>query len=152
MTIRILSFVPSRWRDIPAGVRYIVVGATCAVLNNVFLIAAVVLAGFHYLSGLVVICLPMLLIGFALHAALTFETPVTFSGFLRYSAAILANYPIWFVSLFLQCDIARLPIVVASPIATVFLFFWNYFSTHWAIMRSVRTAWMWRRRRGGANS
>ncbi|MGH6803362.1 MAG: GtrA family protein [Methyloceanibacter sp.] len=140
-----------KWREITASVRYIGVGATCAVLNNIFLIA-VVAAGFDYLSGSLVVCLPMLIIGFALHTSVTFETPPTIIAFLRYSAAMLATYPIWIVSLFLLCDVARLPIIAASLIATVFLFFWNYVFTHWAILRSLRTTWMWRWPPNRANS
>lgn len=145
MTLRGAALLgTARWKKTPTSVRYIVVGATCAILNNIFLIA-VVAAGFDYLSGLLIVCLPMLIIGFALHSSVTFETAPTTISFLRYSIAILANYPIWIASLFLLCDVARLPITAASPIATIFLFLWNYTSTHWAILRSLRATLMWRR-------
>jgi putative flippase GtrA len=140
-----------RLRQIPVGVRYVAVGATCAILNNILLIAAVA-AGLGYLSGIFIICLPMLIIGFALHTSVTFETPPTIKAFLRYSTAILASYPIWITSLFLLCDIAHLPIVFAGPIATVILFAWNYVSTHWAILRSARFIADWRRPPNGADS
>jgi putative flippase GtrA len=152
MTIRAPSLVViPRWKDVTPGVRYIGVGATCAVLNNVFLIALVA-TGFDYLSASLVVFLPMVVIGFALHTSITFETPPTITAFLRYSGAMLVNYPIWIASLFLLCDVMRLPIVAASLIATVLVFFWNYTSTHWAILRSLRTAWMWHRRPDGTNS
>jgi putative flippase GtrA len=105
-----------------------------------------VAAGLDYLSGLFVVCFPMLAIGFALHCWVTFETRPSVVAFLRYSAAILANYPLWIGSLFVLCDLAHLPIIVASPVSTLFLFFWNYVATHWAILRSVRSAWRFRAR------
>ncbi|MGH6844114.1 MAG: GtrA family protein [Methylocella sp.] len=151
MTVRASSLLGiPRWKEIPASVRYIGVGVACAVLNNIFLIAAVAL-GFDYLSGSLVVCVPMLIIGFALHTSVTFDTPPTTIAFVRYSVAMLATYPIWIVSLFLLCNVARLPIIVASLIATVFLFLCNYVFTHWAILRSLRTTWVRHRPPNRAN-
>lgn len=118
----------------PRFVRYSGVGAICAVLNNIFLIAIVGM-GFGYLPGLMIVCLPMLVIGFSLHTILTFEVKPTARAFVRYSLAMLANYPIWIAGLFMLCDVMKLPIFIASPLGTLFLFFWNYVSTHWAIAR-----------------
>ncbi len=131
-----------RLRGTPSSLRYLAVGATCAVVNNLLLIG-IVLAGLDYLRGLFVVSIPMLAIGFALHCLITFEAKPRLGAFLRYSAAILINYPLWIGSLFLSCDVAHLPIYVASPLATLFLFLWNYLATHWAILRSVGAAWNW---------
>jgi putative flippase GtrA len=135
----------------PRFVRYVGVGAICAVLNNIFLIA-IVGTGFGYLPGLMIICLPMLVIGFALHTILTFEVKPTASAFLRYSLAMLANYPMWIAGLFMLCDVMKLPIFIASPVGTLFLFFWNYVSTHWAIARSTCFKSIWRRSAGNLDS
>jgi putative flippase GtrA len=124
-------------RHIPASIRYTLVGVTCAVLNNVLLIA-VAAAGFDYLSGVSIVCVPMLVIGFMLHCTVTFKTKATLGAFLRYSGGILANYPIFIACLFLACDIAHLPVFVAAPIATVVLFVWNYVAARWAIARAPR--------------
>ncbi len=132
--------LPSALHKAPSSLRYMAVGAICAVLNNLFLIG-IVAAGLDYLRGLLVVCLPMLAIGFALHSWYTFEKRPSFVAFLRYSVAILANYPFWIGSLFVLCDLAHLPIYIASPLATLFLFVWNYLATHWAILRSIRSAW-----------
>jgi putative flippase GtrA len=135
----------------PRFVRYVGVGAICAVLNNIVLIA-IVGTGFGYLPGLMIICLPMLVIGFALHTILTFEVKPTASAFLRYSLAMLANYPMWIAGLFMLCDVMKLPILIASPVGTLFLFFWNYVSTHWAIARSTCFKSIWRRSAGNLDS
>lgn len=128
----------SPFRNAPASLRYLAVGAICAVLNNLLLIG-IVTAGLDYLRGLFVVCLPMLAIGFALHCWFTFETRPNFAAFLRYSIAILVNYPLWIGSLFVLCNLAQFSIVVASPLATLFLFLWNYLATHWAIC--ARSVW-----------
>jgi putative flippase GtrA len=130
--------------DSPRFVRYAGVGAICAVVNNIFLIA-IVSTGIGYLPGLMIVCLPMLVIGFALHTIFTFEVKPTAWAFARYSLAMLANYPMWIASLFVLCDVMKLPILIASPVGTVFLFFWNYVPTHWAIARSTRFKSIWRR-------
>ncbi|MGI8569101.1 MAG: GtrA family protein [Methylocella sp.] len=135
----------------PRFVRYAGVGAICAVLNNIFLIA-IVAAGFGYLPGLMIVCLPMLVIGFALHTTLTFEVKPTAGAFLRYSLAMLANYPMWIAGLFILCDVMKLPIFIASPAGTLFLFFWNYVSAHWAIARSTCFKSIWRRGAGNLDS
>lgn len=136
-----------RLTDSPRFFRYARVGAICAVLNNIFLIA-IVGTGFGYLPGLMIVGLPMLVIGFALHTILTFEVKLTATAFLRYSLAMLANYPMWIASLFILCDVMKLPIFIASPAGTLFVFFWNYVSTHWAIARSTRFKSNWRRSAG----
>jgi len=135
----------------PRFVRYVGVGAICAVLNNIFLIA-IVGTGFGYLPGLMIVCLPMLVIGFALHTILTFEVKPTARAFLRYSLAMLANYPLWIAGLFMLCDVMKLPIYIASPAGTLFLFFWNYVSTRWAIARSTCFKSIWRRSAGSLDS
>jgi putative flippase GtrA len=125
--------------QITRNICYVLVGATCAVLNNVLLIA-VAAAGFDYLASSLIICVPMLVVGFTLHSLITFKTKATISAFLRYSGAILANYPVLIAILFLLCDVAHLPVFVAGPIATIALFVWNYVFTHWALARTIRAA------------
>jgi putative flippase GtrA len=135
----------------PRFIRYVGVGAICAVLNNIFLIAIVGM-GFGYLPGLMIVCLPMLVIGFALHTILTFEVKPTARAFLRYSLAMFANYPMWIASLFMLCDVMKLPIFIASPAGSLFVFFWNYVSTDWAIARSAFFKCIWRRSAGNFDS
>jgi putative flippase GtrA len=107
-------------------------------LNNVLLIA-VAAVGFDYLSSSLIICVPMLIIGFMLHSLVTFKTKATIGAFLRYSGAILSNYPVLIATLFLLCDITHLPVYIAGPIATIVLFVWNYVFTHWAMVGRVAT-------------
>ncbi len=121
----------ARWQMVPRVVRYTLVGGFCAVLNNLLLIGTVQ-AGIGYMTAVWVICAPMLVIGYLLHVVATFEAKPALVPFLRYSAGILASYPVWIGSLFVLCDLLTLPIAAASIIATGIVFAWNYVATHLA--------------------
>jgi putative flippase GtrA len=123
----------------PKEVRYVAVGATCAILYNIMLIGTVAL-GVGHLWATVVVLPPIIIVGYSLHAAVTFETRFSAAAFLRYSLTILAGYPVWVVVLVLLADVAKLPIVIAAPLGTALMFGLNYVTVHWAILRSVRTA------------
>jgi putative flippase GtrA len=139
-----------RWASLSTSIRYVGVGALCAILNNILLIS-IVKSGFDFFAGIWIAYLPMIFVGYGLHASITFEAKPSFAAFLRYGLAMLANYPLWIASLFVLCDIMKLPIIIAGPIGTVVTFSWNYLSTHWAILRSVRAALPWRVHPSGAN-
>ena len=140
MTAADLPFtLVTRWRSLRRPIRYVAVGGFCALLNNVLLIGFVE-AGFNYLTAIWLACGPMMLVGFALHTSATFNVEPSFRSFLRYSAAILVNYPIWIGSLYVLCDVVALPIYFASFIATGVMFVWNYISAHWALLSSFRAA------------
>jgi putative flippase GtrA len=55
-------------------------------------------------------------------------------SFLRYALAMAANYPLTIALLFVMCDLASLPIVVAVPSATLLTFCWNFVVSRWAIV------------------
>jgi len=124
----------SRIGALPKNLRYVAVGVLCAALNNLALIVATA-AGLNYLSAVFITCPPLLAIGYLIHARITFRIAPSFRAFLRYCAAMLANYPLWIGLMFLLCDVMRLPIVIAGPSGTALMFFWNFLSTHWAIPR-----------------
>jgi len=128
-----------RWAPSSKEVRYLVVVTICAIVNNVLLIA-LVKAGFHYFVGIWLAYVPMVVFGYWLHVSVTFRTQATLAGFVRYGLAMLANYPLWIASLFVLTDLLRMPIAMAAPIGTVITFFGNYVATHWAILRSLKTA------------
>lgn len=124
---------------VPKELRYLAVGVTCAVISNILLIGIVSL-GIGYVWGSLIILAPVILLGYALHAAVTFGTRFSAAALLRFAATIVAGQPVWIAILFVLCDVLRLPIVVASPLGTVIMFLLNYVATHWAILRSVRAA------------
>jgi putative flippase GtrA len=131
----------SKWRWAPSSkdVRYLAVVTICAIVNNILLIA-LVKAGVHYFVGIWLAYIPMTVFGYGLHVSVTFRTPPTLGGFVRYGLAMLANYPLWIASLFVLSSLLRMPITVAAPIGTAITFFGNYVTTHLAILRSLQTA------------
>jgi putative flippase GtrA len=125
------------WRGLARPIRYTLVGALCAVLNNALLIGTV-WAGLGYLAAVWLICAPMLAIGYLLHVVATFETKPSPFEFLRYSLGILASYPVWIGSLYVFCDLFAWPIAGASLAATLVVFAWNYLATHVAFLGFAR--------------
>lgn len=128
------------WRRLPASLRYLGVGVFCAGFYNVLLIS-IVFSGIGYVPATMIAILPMCLVGYGMHVTITFEVKPSWRGFLRYSLSIFIAYPIWLALLFLLVDVLKLPIIIATPLGTVMLFFWNYLAAHWAILQSVSAAW-----------
>lgn len=123
----------------PRGWRYLAIAAVCAVVNNVLLIA-LVRSGINYFVGVWLAYFPMVLFGYALHVSVTFRVNASRQSLTRYSLVMLANYPLWIASLVILRSGLKLPIEVAAPIGTVIAFVGNYVGTHWAMLRSVRSA------------
>ena len=114
--------------------RYFLIGAVCALLNNA-LIIFFSWHGFGYASASVMAFAPVLLVGYFLHCGLTYRAHPGWCSLVRYVAVMLANYPLWFCALYGFVDLARLPIEIAAPMATILLFGWNFISSGWAFAR-----------------
>ena len=131
---------PIGWyASLPRNWRYLAIATICAVVNNVLLIG-LVKAGIGYFAGIWIAYIPMVLFGYALHSVITFQQNPSVRALLRYALVMLANYPLWILSLFVLRGELELPIEAAAPIGTVIAFIGNYLGTHWAILRSVRSA------------
>ena len=63
-----------------------------------------------------------------------FRTHPTVLSFARYLGAMAFNLPLSIMLLFLFHDLAHLPMIIASPLATIALFVANYFLSAWAIV------------------
>jgi putative flippase GtrA len=111
--------------------RFVMVGALCALLANAAIIL-LVRAGLGVLAATVLVFVPVLLVGYALHAAFTFRSQPSRAAFGRYALAMAANFPIWIGALYVLCDLLRISITIAAPATTVLVFLWNYLSGGWA--------------------
>lgn len=111
--------------------RFAMVGALCALLTNA---AVIVLAraGLGTLAASVLAFVPVLLVGYALHAAFTFRSQPSRVSFARYTLAVAANFPIWIGALYVLCDLLKIPVTIAAPAATLLIFLWSYLSGGWA--------------------
>lgn len=113
--------------------RFILVGALCAGLSNLLIISFILL-GVHYAVATLIAFGPVLVVGYCLHAAVTFDAPMSWASFRRYALGMAANYPIWLAALYLFCDLLALPAPIATPLATVLVVVWNYACARWALL------------------
>jgi putative flippase GtrA len=114
--------------------RFALVGALCALLSNVAVIALVA-QGFSGLAASVLAFGPVLITGYLLHTTFTFATQPSRVTFLRYTLAMLANFPLWAAVLYLFGDLLHVSITLLAPATTVLIFLWNYLAARWAWVR-----------------
>ena len=118
-------------------VRYIIVGALCAVIHN-FIVIGSSFFGIHYVVSTLISYFVVVIIGFFSHTYFTFSQTMTVPSFLRYASAMVMNYPLSILAMFLLVNVAGLSVPIASPLATVILMAWNYFASRWAILARSR--------------
>lgn len=124
---------------LPTPSRYAIVGLACALLHNVIMIG-LDRWHLHYALSALVSFAVVVLVGYALHVSYTFREQTSLASLWRYTVGMATNYPLNVALLFLMCDVAGLPMVIAAPAATVLLFGWNFLLSRWAIVRSVPAA------------
>jgi putative flippase GtrA len=112
---------------------YPAVAAFCALLHNAIVIGGDWL-GIHYAIASTISFFTVAAAGYLLHCAITFRTSPQWRSFGRYLVAMAFNLPLSILALFLFHDLAGLPMVIASPAATLALFVANYFLSAWAIV------------------
>ena len=117
--------------------RYAQIGLICAVINNAMVIGLDRL-GYHYAFSVTLAFIAVTLLGYLLHCAYTFGTKAALSGWIRFVTANLSGFPLSMGSMFLLCDVAHLSASAAMPIATVFLFAWNYLIANTLIGRPAK--------------
>ena len=113
--------------------RFAVVGAFCALLSNLAVIALVRL-GFGSLVASLLAFGPVLIIGYALHSLFTFATQPSRMTFMRYTLAMTANFPVWAAALYLFGDVLNVSVTLVAPAATLLIFVWNYLAARWAFV------------------
>ena len=118
--------------------RFMMVGATCAALNNALIIGLAAL-GAHYLTAALIAFGPVALTGYLMHASFTFGRSRSPKSFLRYVMTGAMNFPIWYAGMFVFCTILGAPVAVGSPIATLLAFAWNYVSAHWVFLPPMKS-------------
>lgn len=115
------------------GWRYTLVGLVCAIAHNAIMIA-VDQVGVHYLLGTVISFLAVTPIGYALHSRFTFAEPLRLKAFTRFVGGVATAYPVSVAMMIVLCSGLGLSVAIATPIATVALFVWNFAAAHWAIL------------------
>jgi putative flippase GtrA len=116
--------------------RFASVGALCALLSNI-LVIAFAHYGFGYLVASLLAFGPVLLVGYALHTTITFKTTSSYLSFFKYTVAMAVNVPLWIGALWIFCDLFNSPVAIAAPTTTALIFLWNYLSAKWALVAAA---------------
>lgn len=115
--------------------RYTCVAIFCTLLHNAILIGMDSL-GANVFWCQVASATVLLPVGFWLQSSVAFRCERSWTGFLRYSGALITNFPVALILLWLTRDVLLLPMWGAGPIASAALFFWNYLTSSWALSRA----------------
>ena len=121
------------------GWRYTLVGLACVVANYAIMLAVDALGG-HYLLGTTIAFLGVTPAAYALHSRFTFAERLSRKGLMRFTAGVATAYPVAVAMMVLLCSGLDLSVAIATPIATVALFAWNFAAAHWAILPRLRLA------------
>ena len=119
------------------GGRYTIVGAACALANNVITIGGDLL-GLHYFPATLISLALVTPLGYELHSRFTFAARRSWQAFVRFTAGIAVAYPISLAMMVVLCSGLRMPVYIAMPIVTAALFVWNFLAAHWAILPRLR--------------
>ena len=114
---------------------HLVVGAICALFNNV-LIIGLAWRGCGYVSATFIVFLPSLLLGYFLHCFFTYRSSPNWFSLIKYACSMLANYPLWFFALYCFIDVLKAPIEAAAPLTTILLFLVNYMMAVWVFAKA----------------
>jgi putative flippase GtrA len=116
--------------------RYVLVAVICAVASNIVIVLGDLVGG-HYLLVTLFAFAFVAPLGYVLHSSFTFSEPCSWRGLLRFTSAGAVGVPLSLLTMAILCAGLGMRVAIAAPIATVVLFFWNYASTHWAIVGRV---------------
>ena len=111
------------------------VAIALAGLHNAILIGANAL-GAHYVVAQLLSAAVLLPTGFLALARFSYLVETDWSGFWRYSAAVITNFPVAIATLWLLLDIFALPMWIAAPVSTLLLYVWNFLTSSWAFLPS----------------
>lgn len=115
-----------------APVRYLAIGAGCAVLNNAILIGADHL-GLHYTAATALTFVVTVPLAYAAHALWTFGTRLSWRGLARFVAGSLSSLLAAGLTIAVLCGALALPMVIAAPLATAVMVLYNFFMARWAV-------------------
>lgn len=113
--------------------RYSLVAVLCLLLNYL-VILGVDWLGAHYLIAMTAAFVAVTPIAFFLHSHFTFREPLRWGAFRRFTAVVASAAPMAFLAMIILCSGFGLHVAIATPIATIAVFLWNFVAVHWAIV------------------
>lgn len=113
-------------------VAYGSVAVLCIGLHNAVIIAADIL-GLPLWLGVLISFGVVSVIGYLLHAIVTFQQALGLARYLRYALAMSANVPLAFVTTWFLHEELGLGIVLAAPLASLCMLAFNFVLSRWAV-------------------
>jgi len=113
------------------------VSIACFIMNN-FLLIGMDALGQPLWASLAVSAGTMILLGFTLQSFFTFEAPLNWASFGRYTLMMLPNVPLAYGLLWLLNDWLSMPMHYAAPVATTLMLLWNAAGSAWALHKRVK--------------
>ena len=118
---------------------YGVISVLCFILNNLLLIGMDALGQPLWVT-LAVSATSMILLGFVLQSFFTFEAPMNWPAFGRYTVMMLPNIPLAYGLLWLLNQRFSMPMHFAAPAATTLMLLWNAAGSAWALHGRTKNA------------
>ena len=116
-------------------VRYLTIGAGCALLNNAILIGAD-LAGLHYAAATALTFVTTVPLAYGAHALWTFGAPLSWRGLARFVAGSVSSLVVAAVIIAALRGALGLPMLLAAPLATAAMVLYNFVVARWAVGES----------------
>ena len=116
---------------------YLAIAGICIVLHNAVIILADAAGIALWLAVLLSFCV-VAGTGYVLHSVFTFRRPLAAAAFVRYVIAMIANIPLAFFTIWFWHQQVGLPMVFASPLASVCMLGLNFLLGRWAIVTPSR--------------
>jgi putative flippase GtrA len=112
--------------------RYTLVGAICAVVNNILIIGGAFF-GINYVVMSFVAFAFVTTFAYLMHTSFTFREQRSVRGLLRFSSGVATGFPLFILLMAIFCTGLGMPVAIATPLSTVVLYVWNYALAHWTI-------------------
>ncbi len=112
--------------------RYLVVAGCCLAMHNAIMIVGD-WSGLSLLEAAATSFCIMVVVGYVLLSAFVFVGARSWRGFWRYTGVMAANFPLSTGLLWLFFVLARQPMTVAAPAATIVMVLVNFIASRWAI-------------------
>ena len=111
---------------------YGAIGAVCALISN-FMVIAGSLAGAEYWNTAVVAFVLVTPLGYVLQSRFTFGMELSARRFIHFAGSVAVGAALFLALIGLFHSAFGMPVWIASPLATMLIFCWNYAASYWVI-------------------
>ncbi len=116
--------------------RYLQVGALCAILSNAILIAGDA-TGLHYSLSLALVFVVVIPVSYLAHALWTFDVQLSWIAFGRFVLGSLSSFVVGSALVVTLRGGLMMPMLITAPLCTVAMMAYNYLIAKWSVARKV---------------